>query len=86
MNNWKVVWEKDAEKCLSKIDKITAKKIRNKVENYLTKDPYNNGKPLTGQHKGFYRYRFSDYRVIYEIKEKELIILVIKVGHRKEVY
>jgi len=75
MNNWKVIWEEEAEEDLSKIDKITARKIREKVENYLAKDPYNNGKPLTGKWKGFYRCRFSDYRVIYELYKMILKML-----------
>ncbi|CAJ0865817.1 13943_t:CDS:2 [Entrophospora sp. SA101] len=79
-----VVWKDIAEKGLVEIDKKIAQKIVDKVENYLAQEPYNRGEPLTGQYKGYYR--FSDYRVIYEVKEKELVILVVKVGHRKEVY
>lgn len=40
---------------------------------------------LSGQ-RPFYRVRVGDYRVIYEIQEKILVVLVIKVGHRREVY
>jgi len=83
---YKVVWKDKAIKQLSQIDKTTAKKIFDKVENYLVKDPIKRGEPLTYEYKGFYRYRFSDYRVIYEVKEKELLIAVIKIGHRREVY
>ena len=81
----KVVWESSACKDLTKIDRVVAKKIEVGVETKLAKNPYK-GKPLTGQYKGFHRYRFSKYRVIYKIKEKVLIILVVKVSHRKEVY
>ena len=83
---YKVIWEAEAEKNLKKIDKVIARKVKDKVEKYLAQDPYKYGKLLTGQYKGFYRYRFSDYRVIYEAKEKEVVILVVKVGHRKNVY
>ncbi len=40
---------------------------------------------LTGS-EDFYRIREGDYRIIYTIKDKELIILVVKIGHRKDVY
>ncbi|MHB9013787.1 MAG: type II toxin-antitoxin system RelE family toxin [Ignavibacteriaceae bacterium] len=38
------------------------------------------------QDSEFYRIRIGDYRVVYRIKDKELLILVIKIGHRKEIY
>jgi len=83
---YKVVWKNTALKQLDKIDKKIADKLTDKVENYLAKDPINRGERLLYDYKGFYRYRFGDYRVIYEIKAQELIISVVKVAHRREVY
>ena len=83
---YEVVWESSVEENLRKIDRTIVRKIKDKVENYLVKNPQRLGEPLTGQYKGFYRCKFSDYRVIYEIKQSELLIIVIKVGHRREVY
>ena len=83
---YKVVWKDKASKQLARIDRTMAKKIKDKVKNYLAQDPVNRGEPLAYEYQGLYRYRFSDYRVIYEVKEKELLIFVVKVGHRKEVY
>ena len=83
---YKVVWKNTALKQLAKIDKKIADKLTDKVENYLVKDPINRGERLLYDYKGFYRYRFGDYRVIYEIKAQELIISVVKVAHRREVY
>ena len=83
---YKVIWKEKASKQLAKLDRVMAKKIKDKVKNYLAQDPINRGEPLDYEYQGLYRYRFSDYRVIYEIKENELVILVVKVGHRKEVY
>ena len=51
-----------------------AQKLARKVENYLIKNPRQFGKPLTHEYKGCYRYRMGDFRVIYQIKEKELVI------------
>jgi mRNA interferase RelE/StbE len=83
---YKVIWESSSEKGLTKIDKKLARKIKNKVETYLAQDPINRGEPLDYDYKGYYRYRFSDYRVIYQVKETELLVIVVKVGHRKEIY
>jgi mRNA interferase RelE/StbE len=83
---YKVIWKDKASKQLAKIDRVMAKKIKDKVKKYLAQDPLNRGEPLSYEYQGLYRYRFSDYRVVYEVKEKELVIFVVKVGHRKEVY
>jgi mRNA interferase RelE/StbE len=44
------------------------------------------GKPLAYDLAGLHSLRTSDYRIIYRVKEKQLIIVVIAVGHRKEIY
>ena len=44
------------------------------------------GKKLTGQFKGFLRYRYGDYRVIYQVYNKDVTVVIIKVGHRSDVY
>lgn len=83
---YKIEWSEKSRADLNKIESIRAKKIENKVENKLARDPYNEGKPLVGNRKGQWSFRFSSYRVIYEIKEEKLLILVVEVGHRREVY
>lgn len=83
---YKVIWKEETKKDLNRIDPTIVKKIAHKVETYLALDPIKLGEPLSYDWKGFYRYRFSDYRVIYQIREKELVVLVVKVGHRREVY
>lgn len=44
------------------------------------------GKPLQGELRPFWSYRVGDYRVVYEIRDRELIVLVVMLGHRREVY
>jgi mRNA interferase RelE/StbE len=48
--------------------------------------PFSRGHGLVENKKGLWRYRVDDWRILCEIKEAELIILVVKTGHRKDVY
>ena len=61
---YKVIWKHTASKQLAKIDRTIAKKIKDKVKNYLAKDPINRGERLLYEYKGFYRYRFENYQDI----------------------
>ena len=83
---YKVFYLDSVEEDLKKLDKPLQKRILNKIEHHLTKDPKNLGKALTGQFKGLWRYRIGDFRVIYRMAEKEILILVARIGHRKNVY
>lgn len=71
-----------------KLDKYTQRMIKAWVDKNLENcsDPRQHGKGLTANRKGQWRYRIGDYRLICEIRDKELIILALTVGHRKEVY
>lgn len=51
----------------------------------LTHDPYE-GKPLKGEFKGLYSYRVGSYRVIYQIYKRQLVVLVIDIGHHRDIY
>ncbi len=83
---YKVVYLDQVEEDFKKLDKSTAKKILARVETYLAKDPQGLGKPLKGEFQGYSRYRWGDYRVIYKISEAEILIIVLRISHRKEVY
>ena len=84
--NYQILWHKDAVQDLKKIDRKIALSIISKVEKYLARDPIKLGIPLKGNFKGFFRYRIGKFRVIYTIRENHLLILVLKVGKRDEVY
>lgn len=49
-------------------------------------DPRTLAKPLQGEYGELWRYRVGPYRIICEIRDSELIVLVLRVGHRREVY
>lgn len=83
---YKVVYLDQVEEDLKKLDKTTIKKFLARIETYLAADPKELGKPLKGDFQGYWRYRWGDYRVIYKISEKEILILILRIGHRKEVY
>ncbi|NDC39561.1 MAG: type II toxin-antitoxin system mRNA interferase toxin, RelE/StbE family [Proteobacteria bacterium] len=57
--------------------------IRDRHE--LSQDPYG-GKPLLGKLRGYWSYRVSNFRIIYVIREREVLVEVLRVQHRKEVY
>lgn len=75
---------KEAEDFLKKLDKDIQKRIVNKIDS-LKKNP-ELGKPLTANLAGLWSLRIGDYRALYEIKNNELLILVLKIGHRKNIY
>lgn len=72
-------------KTLKKLDQFTRKILLNWIENNLVdcEDPRIHGKPLSGNRSGQWRYRVGDYRIIVNIKDNKLIILVINLGHRR---
>ena len=78
-----VIWSESAEKQLKKLDRSVAKQIYRKV-GQLAEDPYRNTKRLVGMDG--YRLRVGDYRVIYRIDNNKLEILILKTGHRKNIY
>jgi mRNA interferase RelE/StbE len=49
-------------------------------------DPRRFGRALTGDRKGLWRYRVGDYRIVAAIEDDRLVVLVVTVGHRREVY
>jgi mRNA interferase RelE/StbE len=81
---YSVIFQSRAEKFLKKLDGIHQKMIVEKLKE-LEQNP-ELGKPLTGNLTGLWSLRIGDYRTIYQIKHNELIILILKIGHRKNVY
>ena len=85
---YKVEYTEQAIKKLKKIDKHTQFFILAWIEKNLVdcENPRQHCKGLTANRSGEWRYRVGDYRIIAEIEDEKVIILVLTVGHRREVY
>ena len=85
---YKVVFSVMARKQLKKLDKHISALILGWIEKNLEEcdNPRQHGKGLTGDKSGQWRYRIGDYRIICEILDEEIQILVLEVGHRKKIY
>ena len=85
---YKVIFTERAKKQLKKLDKHIAALIVGWLEKNIQncENPRLHGKGLVENKSGQWRYRIGDYRVICEIQDKEIIVLVLEVGHRREIY
>jgi mRNA interferase RelE/StbE len=82
---YKALIKKSALKDLQAVSKSDQKRLLDLIENNLSKDPYQ-GKALSGEFKGLYRWRSGKFRIIYEIRQEVLVMLVLRIRHRKDVY
>lgn len=75
-------------KSLRKLDKSVLVMIKSWIEKNLvdSSDPRAKGKALTGDKKGYWRYRVGDYRILADIQDNKLVIIVVEIGHRKSIY
>ena len=85
---YSVEYSKGAIKDLKKLDRYTQTLILGWIEKNLIgcENPRAFGKGLTANRSGQWRYRIGDYRLITEIYDDKIVILVLNVGHRREVY
>ena len=86
--SYSVRYTKKAIQSLKKLDRPILILIKSWIEKNLvdTDNPRRLGKGLTSNRSGQWRYRVGNYRILAEIEDRELIILVIEVGHRSIVY
>lgn len=84
---WRIEIDKGVQRDMRKLDKQTAKRITSKLREISTlDDPRSTGKALVGNMAGLWRYRVGDYRIICDIEDDVLLVLVVDVAHRSEVY
>ena len=82
---YKIAFEKEAEKEFLKLKKTDQQLVANKIKD-LQNGNFSNDKSLKGKHKGKYRKRAGNYRIIYLKEGNLLVITIIRIAHRKEVY
>ena len=82
---YKVILTNKAEKQLRKIDSSIQKRLVKKMEQLVPNPRMIGVKKLKGE-DNFYRVREGNYRIIYAIQDTELLIVVINVGHRRDIY
>lgn len=85
---WSVEFTDTAKRELKRIDRSWQQKIADYLEDQIAilPDPTIRGKALVGDKRGLWRYKIGDYRVICFIQKNLLLVLVLNIAHRKEVY
>lgn len=85
---WTLLISETAKRQLKKLDRSTAQTLLRYLSRLLqeAEDPRGRGKPLTANLAGLRRYRVGDYRMICRIEDDRLVLLVLQIGHRREVY
>lgn len=76
------------EKSFRKLDRSTQKIIKNWINKNLSgcEDPRQHGKGLTANRTGEWRYRIGNYRLLCEIRDEEIVIVMLNIGHRRDIY
>jgi mRNA interferase RelE/StbE len=85
---WTIEYDEEAIADLKKLDRQMQREILDYMEKRIAKaeDPRVFGKPLRHSKFGLWRYRMRDYRIICQLQQARLIVLVVAVGHRSTVY
>ena len=85
---YQIVTTDKFDKSFKKLDKQTQKIIKAWIEKNLMgcENPRRHGKGLTANKSGQWRYRVGDYRILAEIRDNELVLVLVEVGHRSRIY
>ena len=85
---WTVDYTETARKQLRKLDKQVARRILDFLDERVAvaEEPRSTGKALTGPLGSFWRYRVGEYRIICDIQDGQLRVLVVQIGNGREVY
>lgn len=85
---WTIRFESRALKDLKKLARPAQQRIVRFLQERIAgdHDPRDLGKPLTGDQVGLWRYRIGEYRVVCRIEDEVLLVLVLRIGHRKDAY
>jgi mRNA interferase RelE/StbE len=85
---WRIEITRTATKQIAKLDRHAQKSIQRFLRERLSHadNPRQWGRALQGEKRGLWRYRVGDYRLICDVQDEKITILVLELGHRKDVY
>lgn len=85
---WRVEFDRAAARDLKKLGSEAERRVLAYLRSRIagSNDPRRIGQPLTGDRQGLWRYRVGDYRIVAAIEDDRFVVLVVTVGHRREVY
>ncbi len=85
---WNLEISSRAQQQLDKLDRTTARRISKFLYERVGRlnDPRQIGEPLQGTLVGLWRYRVGNYRIICTLEHDRLVVLVLRIGHRREIY
>lgn len=85
---WIVELDPDAERDLDRLDPQHARKVLAYLYERIAtdKDPRRFGEPLRHGLFGLWKYRVGDYRIVCDIRDEKILVLVLRIGHRRKVY
>ncbi|MFN3547803.1 MAG: type II toxin-antitoxin system RelE family toxin [Mesorhizobium sp.] len=84
---WTIEYSEKSRKTLRKFDRQVARRVLDYMDHRVAVgDPRGLGKPLHASLEDYWSYRVGDYRLICEIKDRTLVVLVVEIGHRSDVY
>ena len=85
---WQVEFDPRAEKELASLGTSAQRKIISYLRERIStdEDPRRFGKALQGGLQGLWRYRVGDYRLVCQLRDNAFVVLVVRVGHRRDVY
>jgi mRNA interferase RelE/StbE len=85
---WTIEYTETALRWLRKTDRQVARRILDFMDERVAKvdDPRGMGKALSNQFSGLWRYRIGDYRLIRDLQDERLCVLVVEIGNRREIY
>jgi mRNA interferase RelE/StbE len=85
---WTIEYEQAALDQLRKLDRSVQRRIVDSMDERiaLADHPLHHGHALTGRFNRLWRYRVGDYRIVCRIEDERLVVLVVGIGHRRDVY
>ena len=85
---WEIIYHKDVDDDLKSVGPAAAKRIMLTIDKKLTKAPEEFGAPLSNNLKNFRKLRIGDFRIVYQVRNKTIIVFILAVGPRrdKEIY